>query len=205
MDKNAEIKDYNVQLILKLEKESGYDITFKSFEPESYPERICTDILYKAGLSCRTGFYLGRGVRASVIGTDHLIKIYGLLKKISPLFSDEFVKLLDRMETIGGTELINTFYRFGRNCFISDGVEIATNNFVGENATHEEMIFTAINEVYEKKSYNTLLEKFKSKEIIAGLHEYIKNTEGRTLNPNYLDYLNDPEFINYNMSRKNKI
>lgn len=75
-------------------------------------------ILLTSGLSYRGSYYSGRGVRYGDLNQTHLKCIFLKLNKLDPDYGKGFVELVKAMPTLGATEFINSFKKFGNNGFV---------------------------------------------------------------------------------------
>ncbi len=78
---------------------------------------LAKHILLTSGLLDRASYYSGRGVRYGDLNKTHLKAIFLKLNKLDPEYGKEFVELVKAMPTLGATEFINSFKRFGNNGF----------------------------------------------------------------------------------------
>ena len=101
---------------------------------------IAREFLQTSGLSTRSEYYSGLGVRYCDLGPKHLKSIYNKFLKLNPQLAVEFYKMVISMNTLGASEFIDTLYRFARNDFKTEGLFVADNNVVTDNATHTSMV-----------------------------------------------------------------
>ena len=104
---------------------------------------IAQEFLQTSGLSTRAAYYGGLGVRYCDLGPDNLKSIYYKFLRLNPQLAVEFYKMVISMETLGATEFIDTFYRFARNDFKLEGLIKADNNVVSDQASHNDIFFSA--------------------------------------------------------------
>lgn len=80
-------------------------------------EDIARHILLTSGLNDRASFYSGRGVMSCDLSEDNLTEIFNKLLKLDSNYALCFIDMVCDMKTLGATEFINSFIRFGRNKF----------------------------------------------------------------------------------------
>ena len=80
-------------------------------------EELTNHILLTSGLSNRASYYSGRGVMRGDLNEKNLEAIFKKLYKLDVSYASDFVELVKKMPTLGATEFISTFHRFGSNGF----------------------------------------------------------------------------------------
>ena len=80
-------------------------------------QELTSHILLTSGLNDRASYYSGRGVNRGDLNEKNLETIFKKLYKLDVNYANEFVKMVKEIPTLGATEFINTFHRFGNNGF----------------------------------------------------------------------------------------
>lgn len=93
-----------------------------------HPRNTAFYILESSGVCSEAGYLSGRGANLRDLNDEHLIAIFNKLLVLDINYALEFVKMVDGMEILGGTEFIETFHRFVRNKFVNVESDISTNN-----------------------------------------------------------------------------
>lgn len=78
---------------------------------------LARQILITSGLNDRSSYYSGRGVNYGDLNDKHLAEIYRKLLVLDYNYASNFVGLVNRMRTLGATEFIDSFIRFGYSGF----------------------------------------------------------------------------------------
>lgn len=78
---------------------------------------LARHILLTSGLNDRSSYYSGRGVNYGDLSDKHLAEIYRKLLVLDYNYASNYVGLVNRMRTLGATEFIDSFIRFGYSGF----------------------------------------------------------------------------------------
>lgn len=89
---------------------------------------IASHTLLTSGLLDRASYYSGRGVMRGDLNENNLITIFKKLYKLDKAYADEFIKLVKEMPTLGATEFITSFLKFGANGFKVEDQTIEKSN-----------------------------------------------------------------------------
>ena len=87
---------------------------------------IANHILLTSGLSDRASYYSGRGV--GDLDAYNLAAIFNKLLTLDKKYAIEFVKMVNKMKTLGATEFIITFKNFANNNFEANDLDIEESN-----------------------------------------------------------------------------
>lgn len=86
--------------------------------------QLADELLYTSGLDNRASYYSGRGVNYGDLNDDNLVAIFNKLLKLDIDYATNFVDMVQKMETLGATEFVDTFINFANNHFKCDGLDI---------------------------------------------------------------------------------
>ncbi len=123
-EKTCNVSAYFTSYLLKLD---GNGV--KSFIKNNMTAENLSDyILNTSGLTSRSSYYSGRGVKFSDLNSDHLTEIFKKLLKYDKDWALEFVEMVKKMKTLGATEFIESFKSFAYNGFKTKGMNIEDSN-----------------------------------------------------------------------------
>lgn len=86
--------------------------------------QLADELLDTSGLNSRASYYSGRGVNYGDLNDENLVAIFNKLLKLDIDYATNFVDMVQKMETLGATEFIDTFINFANNHFKCDGLDI---------------------------------------------------------------------------------
>lgn len=100
-------------------------------------EYVARQLIRTSGMTDRSEYYAGLGVRYCDLSDKNLTSIYKKLLKLNKEHAKEFFIMVNSMKTLGATEFIDSFIRFGENGFKTKDLTTSSNNIIADKATHQ--------------------------------------------------------------------
>lgn len=162
---------------------------------------LASNILLTSGLVDRASYYSGRGVNYSDLNENNLVSIFNKLYKIDKNYGINFIKLVNKMKTLGATEFINMFLKFSNNNFDVEGLEI--NN---SNVSLDGLYGNAMNLVATVSAFSVMYERNEDYQISASndiKSAFISKIKRNSLNGNFSNVDDDNIYYEYPYMRRN--
>lgn len=100
--------------------------------------KLASQILLTSGLSYRSSYYAGRGVRINDLNETHLIAVFKNLLRLDYSYATEFVEMVKKMDSLSAAKFVYTFINFVDNDFKLENMEIEQNNVSLEELSFNE-------------------------------------------------------------------